>query len=217
MIASVVGEDLELCVARAVYWPRRRTLLIADPHFGKAASFRALGVYVPRGTTTSALERINTLITQKRPEHLVFLGDFLHAREGRNDETFTDLASWRASHAAVTMQIVRGNHDKRAGDPPAYVGIDYVDGPIIEPPFVLMHHPIASEQGYVLAGHIHPCTTLVGPAHQRVRLPCFAFGTQVGILPAFGEFTGCAEVAKAGDTHIWVVADDHILRVDIPH
>lgn len=216
MIANVAGEDLELCVERALYWHRRRILLIADPHFGKAAAFRALGVYVPRGTTTSALTRIDALITHKQPERIVFLGDFLHAKEGRNEDTFRELASWRASHAAIAMQIVRGNHDKRAGDPPLSVGIECTDGPVIDAPFVLVHHPVPSAQGYVLAGHIHPCATLVGKARERMRLPCFAFGPEVGILPAFGEFTGCAEVAKGNGTSIWVIADDRVVRMDAP-
>ena len=43
---------------------------------------------------------------------------------------------------------------------------------------------------YVLAGHLHPCVVLGGRAHQRLRLPCFHFGAQVGVLPAFGAFTG---------------------------
>jgi metallophosphoesterase superfamily enzyme len=33
-------------------------LLVADPHFGKAATFRALGVRVPRGTTEGTLARL---------------------------------------------------------------------------------------------------------------------------------------------------------------
>lgn len=211
--AHIAGEELELCAERAVYWQRQRMLLIADPHFGKAASFRSLGVYVPKGTTTSAVARIDTLIERCQPEHIVFLGDFLHAKEGRNASTFSELAAWRASHATVAMQIIRGNHDKRAGDPPSDVGIECVDAPLIEPPFVLAHHPVRSEHGYVLCGHIHPCATLVGPAQQRERLPCFSFGGDVGILPAFGEFTGCAEVDRGNNEAIWVVADDRVMRV----
>lgn len=211
--AHIAGEELELCAERAVYWQQRRMLLIADPHFGKAASFRSLGVYVPKGTTMSAVARIDTLIERHQPEHIVFLGDFLHAKEGRNTGTFSELAAWRASHATVAMQIIRGNHDKRAGDPPSDVGIECVDAPLIEPPFVLAHHPVRSEHGYVLCGHIHPCATLVGPAQQRERLPCFSFGGDVGILPAFGEFTGCAEVDRSNNEAIWVVADDRVMRV----
>ena len=214
---TVAGEELELCAECAVYGRRRRMLLVADPHFGKAASFRALGVHVPSGTTSTALGRLDGLIArlsvESPVERVVFLGDFLHAKEGRNDDTFSAIAAWRASHADIAMQIVRGNHDKRAGDPPASVGMQCVDGPVIEDGFALAHHPVGVPGRYVLAGHVHPCAVLIGPARQRERLPCFWFSKsrQVGVLPAFGDFTGCAEVdAQEGDD-IFVVADGSVV------
>ena len=215
---TVAGEELELCAERAVYWRRRRMLLVADPHFGKAASFRALGVHVPSGTTSTALGRLDGLIArlslESRVERIVFLGDFLHAKEGRSEEVFAAIALWRASHADIEMTIVRGNHDRRAGDPPASVGMTCVDGPMMEGGFALTHHPLSVPGKYVLAGHVHPCAVLVGPARQRERLPCFWFSEarRVGVLPVFGEFTGCAEVeADAGDD-IFVVAEGSVLR-----
>ena len=210
---TIAGEKLELCAERAIYW--RRTLLVADPHFGKAASFRALGVHVPSGTTSSSLNRLDQLIARLPGiERIVFLGDFLHAKESRNDETFDAIATWRASHTDIAMQIVRGNHDKRAGDPPASVGMQCVDGPLSEGPFALTHHPIVVPGHYVLAGHVHPCAVLIGRARQRERLPCFWFSAsrQVGVLPAFGEFTGCAEVDPNDGDSIFLVADGSVVQ-----
>jgi len=40
-VADVAGERLVLLAERAAYWERARTLLVADPHFGKAAAFLA--------------------------------------------------------------------------------------------------------------------------------------------------------------------------------
>lgn len=217
MSASVVvaGETLELCAERAAWWPRRRMLLVADAHFGKAAAFRALGVRVPRGTTGDALARLDVLIERLAPARIEFLGDFLHAREGRNAETFAALGAWRARHADVEMRIVRGNHDRRAGDPPAEVGIACADGPVREGALALAHHPAPCEGAYVLAGHVHPCVTLTGPARQRERLPCFWLGREVGVLPAFGDFTGCAEVEPNEGDAVWVIAADQVVRVDV--
>ena len=210
---TIAGELLELCPERAIYWPRRRMLLVADPHFGKASAFRALGVNVPRGTTAEELLRLDRLLHAHQVETLAFLGDFLHAREGRNDATFVALAEWRSSHEDVAMQIVRGNHDRRAGDPPGMAGIKCVDGPHMVMPFALAHHPVAIPGSYVLAGHLHPCATLVGAGRQRERLPCFWFSTGVGVLPAYGDFTGCAEVPAGGDDTVWVVAEDSVMQV----
>jgi DNA ligase-associated metallophosphoesterase len=215
-VVEIAGERLALCVERAVYWAERRMLLVADPHFGKAASFRALGVRVPRGTTSGTLGRLDALIARWAPQRVVFLGDFLHAREGRNAETFDALAAWRARHAAIEMQLVRGNHDRRAGDPPSEVGIACVDGPVVEPPFSLAHHPRAVTGHYVLAGHVHPCAVLVGAARQRERLPCFHFGSDVGVLPSFGDFTGCMEIEPAEGDQVWVVAEGCVVRVPQP-
>lgn len=215
---TIAGEALELWAERAAFLPRTRTLLVADPHFGKAASFRALGVFVPAGTTRDALSRLDALVSRARPARIVFLGDFLHAREGRTAETFDALARWRASHAEVAMQLVRGNHDRRAGDPPADVGIECVDGPLHERPFALAHHPVREAGAYVLAGHLHPCAVLAGMARQRERLPCFWFGRDVGVLPAFGDFTGCAEIEADPDDRVWVVASGtsaDVLPVDV--
>ena len=85
-----------------------------------------------------------------------------------------------------------------------------------DPPFALAHHPIEAESSYVLAGHIHPCATLVGTARQRERLPCFWFGARIGVLPAFGEFTGCASIQPADGDAVWAVAEDCVIPITMP-
>jgi DNA ligase-associated metallophosphoesterase len=171
-------------------------------------------VRVPRGTTEGTLVRLDRLVARLAPARIEFLGDFLHAREGRDDETFRVLAEWRARHGGVAMRLVRGNHDKRAGDPPSGVGIECVDGPVLEPPFALTHHPTHVAESYVLAGHVHPCAVLVGRGRQRERLPCFWLGEHTGVLPAFGDFIGCAEVTPNEGDALWVVADDEVMRFE---
>ena len=80
----------------------------------------------------------------------------------------------------------------------------------------LAHHPVRNADGYVLAGHVHPCAVLVGRAGARERLPCFHFADDVGILPAFGSFTGCAEIDAASGGTVWAVADDIVVVVPCP-
>ncbi|HZI41588.1 MAG TPA: ligase-associated DNA damage response endonuclease PdeM, partial [Gemmatimonadaceae bacterium] len=138
---NVAGEEVLLLPDRALYWPKRRTLLVADVHVGKAATFRASGIFVPRGTTTGTLTRLDEAIAASGAARLVFLGDLLHAREGRSPETLRVVREWRASHASLDVVLVRGNHDRSAGDPPEALGIACVDAPMIEPPFALLHHP----------------------------------------------------------------------------
>jgi uncharacterized protein len=211
--ADIAGETLTLLAERAAYWARESTLLVADPHFGKAATFRALGVPVPRGTTAATLARLDTAIEHTNARRVVFLGDFLHAREGRVPETLRVMNEWRRRRAAIAMLLVRGNHDARAGDPPAELDIKCVDGPTTEMPFVFAHHPETSGEGYVIAGHVHPGVRLAGAAREHVRLPCFWFGASIAVLPAFGEFTGLADVDVAPADRVWVVADGAVVRV----
>ena len=209
---DVQGEGLVLSAERAVFWPRADTLLIADAHFGKAASFRASGVPVPRGTTADALTRVDTLLDRTSARRIVFLGDFLHAKEGRAPNTVRAIAEWRARHSDIEMTLVRGNHDRRAGDPPAEIRIECVDAPLQEGPFALAHHPRAVEGAYVLAGHIHPAVVMRGPARQRERLVCFWLGSGVGVLPAFGDFTGVAEVSPADGDRVFVIAGESVVQ-----
>ena len=81
MKIEVAGEELVLLPQRAALWQRERTLLVADAHWGKAATFRAFGVPVPRGTTLEGLQRLDAMIEQHAPRRILFLGDLLHARQ----------------------------------------------------------------------------------------------------------------------------------------
>jgi len=215
MDIEIASETLTLLPDRAVHWGRTGTLFIADPHFGKAATFRASAIPVPRGTTSETLVRLDTLIARTRARRLVFLGDYLHAREGRSPETLRVLADWHVANPALELILVRGNHDRRAGDPPSGLGLRCLDPPVVEAPFVFAHHPTSSPDGYVLAGHLHPGAPLSGRGGMRERVPCFWFGRDCGVLPAFGEFTGLADVsAEAGD-RIVAVADGTLVEVAI--
>ena len=213
LTTMLAGEDVELSHEAALYWRRRKTLVIADAHFGKAAAFRRSGVFVPEGTTEVALERLTRLLEETAAVRIVFIGDFLHAKEGRHPDTLATIERWRERHAAVEMVLVRGNHDRRAGDPPREFRMTCVEAPLLEPPFALAHHPAEVEGHYVLAGHIHPAAKLSGAGRQRARLPCFWFGARVGVLPAFGEFTGVAVVEPDANDRVYVLADEEIVSV----
>ena len=209
---DVIGEEVVLLPERALFWPRAATLLVADAHIGKAAAFRALGVPVPRGTTLGAMARLDTLLDRTSASRIIFLGDLLHAREGRAPETVRALAEWRERHSAIEMLLVRGNHDRHAGDPPGEVAIECLDAPLLEPPFAFVHHPRAVPDHYAIAGHLHPAAVMTGPARQRERLACFWLGADVAVLPAFGDFTGVADVSAGPGDRVFVIAGEQVLQ-----
>ncbi len=219
----VGGVDLTLLPEKAAWIASQRTLLVADAHIGKAVSFRRLGVPVPRGTTGETLAVLDGLIERLGAARIVFLGDFLHSARSLAAGTLDAVTRWRAWHPGLTIVLVRGNHDAHAGDPPPALGFEVVDEPY-HPDGVgvgvggggggggggalaLCHHPRARPGCHVVAGHLHPCVTLGGPAHDRLRLACFQVGPQVTVLPAFGSFTGMHPVRPAPGDRLFVVAD----------
>ena len=213
--AAVVvrGDTLQLLPERAVYWARQQTLLIADPHFGKAATFRASGIPVPAGTTLNAVDRLESVVARTSAQTIVFLGDFLHAREGRSPSTLDELQRWRDRCTELKLVLVRGNHDRHAGDPPAGMSITCVDPPFMMSPFALAHHPRRDRAEYQIAGHLHPAVRLSGSARQSLRLPCFVFGASGAILPAFGDFTGVCDIEPEPGDQVFAVADEAVIAV----
>lgn len=210
---EVAGQALSLLPQKAALLPDTRTLLIADAHIGKATSFRSLGVPVPRGTTSETLAALSALIERHDAQRVVFLGDFLHSARSHAEQTLGAVTRWRERHAGLSLLLVRGNHDDRAGDPPAALGFDVVDEPLREGGLALCHHPTPRDDGFVVAGHLHPCVSVHGRARERLRLPCFHLGAQVLVLPAFGSFTGMHPVRHIDGDRVFAIAGDAVHEV----
>ena len=209
---ELAGERVLLLAQKALYWPRERMLVVADIHFGKAAAFRALGVPVPRGTTTENLGLLDLLVKQYDARQVVFLGDFLHSKAAHAKPTQAALLEWRRAHPELQLTLVRGNHDRHAGDPAAQLAIGLVDEPFSVGPFSFCHHPDLAAPGYVLAGHIHPVYVLA-TRFDALRLPCFVAGPQRMILPSFGAFTGGYVIKPEAGERIWVSSGESVHSV----
>jgi len=206
---QVAGERILLLPEKALFWPAEKMLIVADIHFGKAAAFRALGVPVPRGTTTENLDGLDALVDAHGARHIVFLGDFLHARAAHASATQQAMLAWRDRRRDLELTLVRGNHDRHAGDPAAALGITLVDEPHMIGPFAFCHHPDLDTPGYALAGHIHPVYVLA-TRFDALRLPCFVVGSKRMILPSFGAFTGGHALRpEPGDT-MYVTSGDAV-------
>ena len=209
---NIAGRNVLLLADKALYWPEQQMLCVADAHFGKAAAYRAMGQPVPHGTTTTNLLRLDALLARYPVQELVFLGDFLHAPASHAAATLAALHAWRTRHSDLACKLVRGNHDLRAGDPPATLAIEVVNEPYITGPFALRHTPVThftldtprNNTHHIIAGHIHPVYQLQGLGRQRLRLPCFHVTAQMTVLPSFGEFTGGYAVQAMPASRIFV-------------
>ena len=211
---ELAGERVLLLPQKALYWPAEKTLMVADIHFGKAASFRALGVPVPRGTTSENLAMLETMLAVHETRRIVFLGDFLHARAAQAPATLRVMLDWRRRHPALELLLVRGNHDRHAGDPSGQLQVTMADEPFACGPFALCHHPDVAGGGYVIAGHVHPVFHLRS-GRDSLRLPCFLLGTSRAILPAFGVFTGGHPLIPQITDRVVVVADELVFPIEI--
>ncbi len=208
------GEELLLLPERAVWWPRAGTLFVADTHWGKTAAFRASGIALPGGTTRADLDRLSRCLGRTAASRLVILGDLLHSRLGRDErETLEAVAEWRDRHAALDLLLIRGNHDRSAGAPEEAWRFTVVDEPQPDGPFVFRHFPKPDDRGYVLAGHVHPASRLL-VGGESLKLPCFRFGPDVAILPAFSGFAdGTTADRPSDDERVFVIADDEVIAL----
>jgi DNA ligase-associated metallophosphoesterase len=209
---TVAGERLALLPERAMYWLREKTLFIADFHLGKAAAFRSAGIPMPSGTTTDNVQRLSSAVASTGAKRVIFLGDFLHAKASKAPSTEARFGAWRETHRHLDLVLVRGNHDAHAGDPCAQWRIECIDEGASFGPFIANHHPQPASGGYVLAGHIHPGVRLSDEGGS-FKLPCFWFSRKVGVLPAFGAFTGTAIVRPREGDLVYVIAEGEVLRV----
>ncbi|MBL8518822.1 MAG: ligase-associated DNA damage response endonuclease PdeM [Betaproteobacteria bacterium] len=210
---ELAGEAVTLLPHKAMFWPRRKTLFIADYHLGKVAAFRDAGLPLPAGTTSQAIQRLSACIAATGADHVVLLGDFLHSKAARAPKTLARFAQWRCEYSQLALTLVRGNHDDKAGDPPPDWNIRCVEEGEVLTPFLLAHHPGALVGGHALCGHIHPAVRLTEPGGTGLALPCFWLRAGYAVLPAFGEFTGSAVVRPVKGDRCFVIAGDRVLAV----
>lgn len=215
------GETLTLLPQRAVWWPTRQTLLIADPHIGKAATFRSSAIPIP-DTTAADLRRLDEALLATGAATLLVLGDMLHARRGRCDRTFALVDQWRARWSHLRVQLIVGNHDRHAGPPPATWQIESLGEPFPLPPFQLCHHPPDNRAGHpaaappTIAGHLHPKFRLQS-ASDRCDAPGFLLRSETLILPAFGSFVDHLTIKPEPGDRAFLIADDQIHELTGPH
>lgn len=207
----IAGERFTLHADRALWWPRLRSLLVADVHFGKGSVLRRAGMAVPTGQTFSDLARLDALIAHYRPAQLIVLGDLVHGSAPPDAAWITQVSDWRQRHAGVEMILIAGNHDRHfeARD----LGFKVIIGSLRIDDIVLRHEPAVIVDCYVLAGHVHPGIKL-NDGWRRHRLPAFRLGRQCGLLPAFGALTGLHETPQLPGERVFAVTPAGLIPIE---
>ena len=216
-----IDADIVLLPGRAAFVPATRTLLVADVHLGKAATFRRAGIPVPEGSAQRDLARLATVAAQHAARRVVVLGDLIHAKSGCTEAVLDEFRTAR-QRIAADMLLVLGNHDRGLGMSPAAIaarlGIDACVPALDEPPFHLVHEPAANlatlgHDLFTSAGHLHPTVALQSPSGDRLTDRCFLHAEATLVLPAFGSFTGGHRVAYADGMRLWIARDDGVVDV----
>lgn len=225
---TLAGQRLTLLPQRAVFWEEKKYLLLADMHLGKAGHFRKNGSPIPAAVHWKDLVVLGTLIETYQPNKVIILGDLFHS--ALNNE-WLDFTQWMKQYAPLPFVLIKGNHDML---PEAA----YVQGQLSVKaeswtidPFLLTHQPLIepgpqrggwtfpkthgeSTNLYNLAGHIHPGAIIGIGLGQSARMPCFFFGPYTGLLPAFGQFTGCVRMNITAQDQVYgVVSERSVIKV----
>jgi len=189
---TYLGENLLLHPLKAIFWERPKILLIADLHLGKAAHFRKSGIPIPESVHGPDLDRLEQLCNNYRPDRIIFLGDLFHSLKNSSWKTFKDFCNQKIE---IKPELILGNHDILDSFEYSFLQIHTTNLQL--EPFILSHKPLPIElmnSQYNLCGHLHPSVKISGFAKQSLRVECFHFGKNHGILPAFGSFTGTSKM-----------------------
>lgn len=209
MISCEIFPDVWLDGRLALWLARPRLLVVADLHWGYAASHQASGNLLPSWGDGELAARLHGLAADYRPAETVWLGDSLHTLAGRGAaENFL-----RASSTPVT--ILSGNHDRRWRRP---------DAPAELPTSLrragfFMHHgdlPLAAPDGDVeITGHHHPAMAWNDGAGGRLKLPALVASKRRLILPAFSPWAAGSpwNSQLADDERLFAVSTKRIFAV----
>ena len=82
VLLRFAGEMFEPLPSGGLYWPARRTLLVADLHFEKFSSYARRGQLLPPYDTAMTLQRLEADIARTGAAEVIALGDSFHRDEG---------------------------------------------------------------------------------------------------------------------------------------
>jgi DNA ligase-associated metallophosphoesterase len=202
---TLFSQDLLLLPQKAIFWQNTNTLLLADVHLGKVNHFRKSGIAIPNQLSDTDYQTLDLLLKAYPVSRVLILGDLFHSLANQACITFS---KWLKAYPDIEFILVKGNHDIL---PEAFYDENKVkvhSTLLIQPPFVFSHIPLTEKSTYYnIAGHIHPAVKLIGRAKQLLVLPCFYFGKENGILPAFSAFSGKAILSVMEEDAVFVIGN----------
>ncbi|MBC7650950.1 MAG: ligase-associated DNA damage response endonuclease PdeM [Deinococcales bacterium] len=199
---------------RCMFWEEKKTLIVSDLHIGKTGHFRKYGIAVPQDIFKEDMQRLLHQLTYFNATDIIVVGDMFHSVANKELEFFK---RWRHDIAHISIHLIKGNHDILKDTWYSDAEIIVYKEPLIVNNIAFQHdialtnhHP--STINYTISGHIHPGVSIKGISKQSLCFPCFYFGKQYGVLPAFSRFTGLATITpKKGDSVFAIVSPQSIM------
>ncbi|MEO5893386.1 MAG: ligase-associated DNA damage response endonuclease PdeM [Ferruginibacter sp.] len=195
------GNTFLLSSQRCIFWQEEKTLILSDMHLGKTGHFRKAGIAVPQAIFKEDMQRLVTQIQLYKPQQVIVIGDMFHSHDNKEHDFFL---KWRNDFSQLTIHLVKGNHDILKANWYETAGIKIDTCELTVSNFVFVHDfndCTIPEKGYIFSGHIHPGISIRGLGNQSLHFPCFYFGENYAVLPAFSRFTGTYPVKpKRGES-----------------
>lgn len=212
MIISLKAQTLHLHQNKAIFWEEQSILMLADLHLGKAAHFRKRGLAAPLGVLQENLNKLTELLAYFQPKRVLFLGDLFHSSL---NNVWQQFAAFLSNYPNISFELVEGNHDILSKDLYLNANLILYTPPLKIAPFSFSHYPLKEiiPNHYNFYGHLHPGVVLSGFGGHHMKLPCFHFGPNQAVLPAFGAFTGLAIVQPKKLDDVYVIAEDEVLSI----
>ncbi|HVY74913.1 MAG TPA: ligase-associated DNA damage response endonuclease PdeM [Puia sp.] len=217
---KIFDQHCWLSSDRTLYWEEERSLILSDLHFGKTGHFRKSGIAVPQAVYKEDLQRLVVQIQHFQPRQLIIVGDMFHSRANKELELFL---KWRNDLSGLEMQLVRGNHDVLDELWYRGAGIQLSRTTFSLNRFHFIHditelpEKAAGEtrtgSTYFFSGHIHPAVRLQGLGKQSLCFPCFYFGKEYAVLPAFSRFTGVATINPSQEEQVFAIVNNSVVRL----
>jgi uncharacterized protein len=206
---TLAKQTLRLLPEKVALWLERNMLLVADLHFGKATTFQALGVAVPRGHGEADLTKLAEICKKVKPSSVAVLGDLFHAPAGVSEALVSSIATvFKTLETAIFW--IAGNHDRQLHKLAETLGMRLEKTMRLDD-LELSHQPKTTATACV-CGHLHPRVQLWSQK-QKLELPCFVREKTRLILPAFSSFSAGTTIKAAPNRQRFACADNQLLEL----
>lgn len=189
----------------ALFHEDQEWLAVADLHFGFELSQRAAGNLFPLWGMRTIEARLDELLTDYEPAHLVLLGDLVHDRTAA--DALAELI--RQLERRTEVILVAGNHDRHLPQSVNAVPLWRSEG-------FCFHHghcEMKRSDEIQVIGHHHPAQVVRDGAGLRLKLPAFIQQDQCWIMPAFSPWAAGVVWRQEERSRIWLCSPNRIISV----